>query len=207
MVEILALAPEDGWAYVREGERIRLIRPPYTRSRSFVVSEQSVAIAIAKHGFMPADDLERCYPDWPALIQFLGGRMLEALQAKRLEIAEDTGERMLEFATIETLNRYLARIDAELIPNSRWDHAESLLLNMLCLQVLREASESCNRAVALLKKVQEGRRQEENAKLRLAVEDGDFERVFPQASARYGRDRIARFAERISSRGNVFAFS
>jgi hypothetical protein len=207
MIELLALAPEDGWAYVKAGERIRLIRPPYTRCRSSVVGEQSVENALAKHGFMRSDDPERCFRDWPALIQFLGARMLESLRAKRLEIAEDTGERLLEFATVETLDRYLARIDAELIPNSRWDHAENLLVNMLCLPAIRDAAATYDRAVALLKKVQEGRRQEERAKIQLAVEDSDFERVFPQASARYGRERITRVAERISSRGHVFAFA
>lgn len=207
MLELLASAPEDGWAYVREGELIRLIRPPYTRSRSSVVSEQSVKNAIAKHGFARSDESERCFRDWPAVIQFLGARMLEALRARRLEIIEDTGERLLEFASVETLNRYLARIDAELISSSRWDHAEHLLVNMLCLPAIREASASYDRAVALLKKVQEGRQREDRAKKQLAVEDNDFERVFPQASARYGRERITRVAEQISSRGHVFAFS
>jgi len=207
MIELLAVAPEDGWAYVKEDAEVRLIRPPFTRSLSSIVSEQWVENAVSKHGFVRPGEHERSFDDWPTLLQFLGKQMRSALTARDVEIAENAAERLLEFATPETLNRYLARIDAELIPNGRWDHAESLLLNMLCLPALRDVPESHGRAVMLLKKVQEGRRREREAKRGLADEDLHFDQVFPRASARYGREGITRVADQIAARGHVFAFS
>lgn len=51
MPRLLAIIPEDGWALVREGERIVFIRPPFRSSERLSVGEMTRAGAVALHGY------------------------------------------------------------------------------------------------------------------------------------------------------------
>ncbi len=47
MIELLAVADEVGWAYVRCEKDVFLVRPPYTKSSRTLVDDQTVEKAVA----------------------------------------------------------------------------------------------------------------------------------------------------------------
>jgi hypothetical protein len=207
MLEILALAREDGWAFVRDGRRIRLLRPPYTGSSSADVSEATVATATARHGFVaPGPDRQR-FADWPALVGFLKSEVVAARKARGLAApADEVGEQLLEYAPEATFRSFLDRIDRELLPAKAWDHAEKLLLRMLALPAFRENDDLCARAVALLERTSQGRKQAQADWGDLTAAADEALVVCLRASRRYGPDWIERHAVAIQQRGTVFSF-
>ena len=50
-VKLLAIDSKAGWGFVSYGEKILLLRPPYTKLRLREVSEEMVSIAVLEHGF------------------------------------------------------------------------------------------------------------------------------------------------------------
>ncbi|MEA3281874.1 MAG: hypothetical protein U9Q68_04830 [Euryarchaeota archaeon] len=53
--KIIAAAPDDGWGFVSEEEKIFLLRPPYTSSDEIEVSMKVVENAIHIRGFEECD--------------------------------------------------------------------------------------------------------------------------------------------------------
>ncbi len=113
---------------------------------------------------------------------------------------------MLQYAPATTLRDFLDRIDRELLPAKAWDHAEKLLLKMLALPAFRENAELCARAVALLERTSQARRQAQEDWGDLAAAGDDAVAVCPRAGQRYGRAWIAGRAVAIQQRGTVFNF-
>lgn len=207
MLELLAFAPEDGWAYIQTDTDVRLVRPPYTRNSMSVVKKDSVTTALTRYGFVLPPQGHAVFLDWPALLDFLGAQLIEARRAKDGGTADDTaGVGLLAFAPADTLRRFLDRIGDDLIPNCEWDHAENLLLKMLALPSLRDSADLYERALDLLGSVSQGRAKKQEELLGIAREDVDFVKVFPMALERYGRQEVDELADAIAGRGTVFAF-
>ena len=51
MLELMAHAPDDGWAFVRDGDTIFLLRPPYQDNR-LAVRMEDVERAVTVHGYL-----------------------------------------------------------------------------------------------------------------------------------------------------------
>jgi hypothetical protein len=92
VIRLLAFVPEDGWAYVRSGAQIRLLRPPYRKRRHRVVPESAVRRAVAEEGFRAE---QRDFPDWPALFLFLEQRFLAGFSPPPATLAPDAAVRVL----------------------------------------------------------------------------------------------------------------
>jgi len=87
MIQLLALAPEDGWAFARSGDRILLLRPPYVRRRHPAVDESVVTRAVAVEGFTAED---RVFADWPTLLAFLEEQFLAGRPALPAALAPES---------------------------------------------------------------------------------------------------------------------
>lgn len=202
MLELLAFTREDGWAFIRTDGELRLIRPPYTRKLISDADEKSVATALTRYGFtLPPDD-HKNFASWSALLDFLNAQIVEF----RGKIDESAGQSLIEFASAETLQRFLERIRDELIPKREWEHAEKLLLNMLKAPLLREQTELFRQAVDLLNQVYQRRTQRQSDLRAIACENADYEKAFPMAHKRYGRQKMEKFSGDIAERHSVLAF-
>ena len=188
MLEILALIPEEGWALVRDGNRTLLIRPPYTMAGPRTVDANEVGRAMAVHGFsVPTGQSQ--FAGWSSLVAHLNAQVEQsrAQQGQALE-AEGLGERLLPHAPEPILQRFLDRIERELLPNpAAWDSANRLLLTMLPLPRVRQSAELNQRAVGLLSRVMDA---ETARKAALSRPSTGIDRQFPQASKRFGVDAI-----------------
>jgi hypothetical protein len=162
MLEIVTLSPADGWAVVREGANLMLVRPPYRRMDQRIVDDDFVERTLVRLGFLPAA-APRAFSGWESLIRHLN----EQVAATRAGLGHDIndpsiGERILQMLPESVLRAYLELVRSEMLPNpATWDGAKRLLLAILKASQVREAPGLHEEAVGLLQRLSEeqGERQ------------------------------------------------
>lgn len=192
MIRLLAMAPEDGWAFVRSANRTLLLRPPYGKRRHPAVEESAVARAVAVEGFEAAD---KAFPDWLALFAFLEERFLAGRKALPVALAPEAVERILRHAPCSVLKNILDRIEHELLPGRQWDAAGELLARFLAVDSPATAGLR-SRAAELLVRCQQARSAAAQRWQRLA----DSAQA-PLTAAKYGSESVRAYAERIRQVG------
>jgi hypothetical protein len=192
MIRLLALAPEDGWAFVRSADRILLLRPPYGKRRHPAVEEDAVIRAIAVEGFAAED---RAFPDWPALFAFLEERFLAGRKALPAALAQESVERILRHAPRSALESLLDRIERELLPGRQWDVASELLVRFLTVDS-PSAADLRPQAAALLVRCQQARSAAGERWHRLMAPA-----QAPLTTEKYGLEPVRARAERIRQAG------
>ena len=204
MIELLAIAREDGWAYIRrEDGTLSLVRPPYTNLSTLQAEEGAVEKALAVHGFSAASS-QKEFTSLGELVSFLNREILESREAKGKPLPDaGLGKEMLELAPTEVVAGFLDRIERELLPQRRWDAAQDLLIAILHLPRLRTDPEIGARATDLLGRTTALEREAKEAKLVLAAAPVDLEAEFPLASRQHGAEKVAREARRISERHQI----
>jgi hypothetical protein len=98
MIRLIAFAPRDGWALVREGEQWWHLQPPYRRADRRLLDTHVAERALMEQGFTPRDEP---FADW--------GTLTRALVQERVR-ALDSGERK---ATLGAWRAVLRRTTAE----------------------------------------------------------------------------------------------
>lgn len=158
MLEVLALDRADGWAFVREGRHILLLRPPYHLHDARYVTERTVELAIAHHDYAACNKVLDTLDEVRA---FVRGEVAAQRRAEgRALPPPGVGRALLKNASITVIERFLERIEIELIPQGQTSMAEEILLAMVTeSSCLREAPELFKKASALLVDVR--RRHEE----------------------------------------------
>ncbi len=193
MLDILAVLPDEGWAFVRDGVQTLLIRPPYTRAGRRSVDADEVGRAVAIHGFsVPQGDCQ--FPGWSSLVAHLNAQVEQsrAQQGQRLE-AVGLGERLLPHAPAPILERFLDRVEGELLPNPEsWAAASRLLLAMLPLPRVRESSSLSGRAVGLLSRLVDS---QSIRKTQFATQIMSIDQQFPCAAKLLGAGEISGFRD------------
>lgn len=192
MIRLLAITPEDGWAFVRSADRILLLRPPYEKRRHPSVEESTVARAVAVEGFEAAD---QSFPDWPALFAFLEERFLAERKMLPAALAPKSVERILRHAPCSVLENLLDRIENELLLSRQWDADGELLARFLAVDSPATASLR-SRAADLLVRCQQMRSAAGQRRQRLA----DAAQA-PLTAAKYGLEPVRAYAERIRQVG------
>lgn len=209
MISLLAAAFEDGWAFVRQGYTIFLVRPPYRRRDLVEVNEATVERAIHAHGFQ-AELLP--FDDWGALIDFLRERLV-ASASERAERAGETkaAARMLRHASTAVLDGYLDRIERELIPALELDAALRLLTAMSGLEKVASEPALRDRHARLLERVVERMDEARGARASaalvanlLADDPAKMAKSFPLAAERYG-SALLPYIRSVRERGSLMA--
>jgi hypothetical protein len=199
MLRMLAVAPEDGWAFVEDvsADQRWLIRPPYTSRSRFAVDAAVVAKAVSDHGFRATDEE---FASWRELIAFLEGRILSTVDPALSD--SERLQRLLPHATPEVLRRYLDRIESELLPQRQWDVALRLLTELLRLSTLKGDPALLERAVALLGTCRDMQSQAKTGHCQLtqalAVD------MVPLVEQRYGWAMVTDLARLVAQRRQLF---
>lgn len=200
MLELLALAPEDGWAFVRTGESIWLVRPPYSRSDYCPVSEHALEKGVTRHGFSAC---ERGFADWRELVDFLNEEVRKSREARGEQIVrEGLGAQMMQFAPVDVLDRFLGRVETELLPSGSWEPAERLLIDMLRLPQVHQNPRLLARVSDLLGRTVTARKDSE-ARRQGIFEGDDILGQCPALGQRYNSDELAEFNRRVCRKGSV----
>ena len=204
MLELLAVAPEDGWAFVRENDATCLVRPPYAKSNVRKVDDAAVETALSKHGFV-VPNRDRTFGDWATLVACLNRQVLQSRATAGRPVPElGAGEAILGVAPIDVLSGFLDRVENELLPTHQLDHADNVLTAMLKVPAARNNAELCERISVLLWKVRESRSVAE-AFRREVARPSNFDLKYPMIARSFGRDRVMELADKVASMGQVFA--
>ena len=207
MLELLAVAPEDGWAFVRSESGVVLVRPPYRRSTMVDASNEAASSAVLRYGFSPPSDVTS-FDDWRDLISFLVDKVRESRAETVRELSDSgIGAQALEFAPPEVVSSFLDRIERELLPEREWGHAVRLLEALFKLPAVRTDIELSRRGVELLLASVEGSRRIAEQVLRPSDDDEQFDSAFPRVSRRYGQQWTEGYATRIAEAGMTFGFT
>lgn len=164
-LEMLAIAPEDGWAFVKQGDKLMLLRPPYRKENYYRVSEATLKQAVNYHGFIVEHGQ---FDDWKDLIHFLQTRLVEARQALGYpSLGDRAGQELLHRAPQEIVVRFLDRIESELLPSRQWEVALRILTVLLKTQSASDHPELTARIHDLLQQCSEIKMQLDTDRLEL----------------------------------------
>src|SRR5947207_1550535 len=110
-LELLAAYYEEGWAFVRDGAHVSLLRPPYRNASLQEVTLSVVDQAIHKHNFQ---QVGQTFATWAALVDFLRSRILDELQQQGQALPTPEQLRQLvHFAPPNIIDRYLRRAESD----------------------------------------------------------------------------------------------
>lgn len=147
---IIALAPHDGWAFIVQEEKIFLLRPPYIPSRLKEVSDKVVENAVCKYGFEECDIVFDSIND---VITFLKDQVVESRKALGIPVpSSEELRKLLEYASNDILLEYLRRAEEELIPEEKFEVAESIALDLMKLEQVKNSPEMKKKARKILEK-------------------------------------------------------
>ncbi len=194
MLTLLAAALEDGWAFVKDGTQIRLIRPPFKKNSCFVVPERTVEKAVHSYNFA---FMEHEFADWLGLVKFLKEQLIEARKAKgQIVPTLDSIKDVLHYAPSHTLIAYLNRIESELLPNHEFDAAEDLLITLINLDSVRDDKVLLSRATAMLRRCKDEWKIQ-NDKQNLLNNNPPLRDQFPHIERHYSIGAVQRRAEEV----------
>ena len=168
-----ALSPAEGIGIVRAGQDLWLVRPPYSLRDSPVLNPEALKDAIFKYGYFASAEQ---FPAWQDVIDFLNRQAAQFRKDLGKEIPESiAGSDILEVAPPEVLTSFLDRVEAELIPQRAFDHADNFLLALLGSSVLSRYPAIGNRAARLLQRSKQARANAESAVTAPSRRDVRFE--------------------------------
>lgn len=149
-IKIVALAPNDGWAFIEENEDIFLLRPPYTVSSKVRCTAKELEEAVLKHGFHSVDYPFRNYSE---LIQFIKDEYVKVNKeiGKTVPEMEELKE-LLDYASEDVLLRFLEKAENELISEGKIEAAELLALDLMKLDKVIENKKLFDHALNIIYK-------------------------------------------------------
>ncbi|MFT3769329.1 MAG: hypothetical protein QM820_28155 [Minicystis sp.] len=131
MSKLLAYAPDERWAFVQDGARTVLVRPPF--HQDVAASAAEVERAVTVHGFIA---LERDFATRRALLEFLRDESVrvwnERAAPKNLAALRDD---LLAALTVADLDRHIARAQKK-VDDGKFDEAQTLLTRLLMANAL-----------------------------------------------------------------------
>lgn len=165
--KIIAIAANDGWAFIVKEDRIFLLRPPYVSSNQIEVSEGVVENAIHLYGF---EECAITLSSMNEVVRFLKEKYIESKRIQGIDLPSSEQIReLLKYATDDVLIEYLNKAKTELIPEGKLDAAESIALELMKLERVKNNPEMQEKAIHILEKCSQWRR---NLK-ELAIEESN----------------------------------
>lgn len=200
MLKIVAIAPEDGWAYVVRNGQTVLIRPPYAQSNLVATSEEASERAVQKYGF---EALDKDFPDWGSLLEYLLGRLSEQ-QKKDVAPVSEFAPEILGSASKDLKIKLLARIGKELIPNREWKGALLLLKSLQNSRGTMDDPELRNTVLRMLSDCADGMLRWDLDRRKLTEEGQDIAKQFPILASAQDPNAVKKLAQEVAEKHQVF---
>ncbi len=205
-VKLIAIAPNDGWGFIAEEEKIFLLRPPYIFSNQIEVSNKTLENAIHLHGF---EECDFTFSGMNELVRFLKQEYIKSKENQGVNLPSSKQlKELLRYATDDVLLEYLGRAQRELIPEGRHDAAESIALELMKLdRVIRNPVMSKKAIYILVKCRQEAKRREKLATEISNNRKKTWKTRFPQAAGRYPVASMIEHQKLVSTRRQLLPIS
>lgn len=198
-LKIVAIARDEGLAFIVEDGRTLLLRPPYLASNQIEVSGKSAEKAVSSLGF------ERCdltFPSISAVVKYLKDEYITTKKSKGIKLPPSRRLKdVLKYATDDILLEYLEKAKNELIPEGKINAAASLVFDLIELEKVKNNPEMLKMAVEII---------EVWNRRKLRIEEMVYDDLrktwtkrFPLAVRKYSMRGIVRRQQSIAKRGQL----
>lgn len=205
MIDLLATAPDDGWAFVRHNGKIQLVRPPYQRWSLVDVDESVVEKAVKDHGFT-AEKEGMIFSGWDQLIAHLKQQVVATRKEQGHRVPQAATIRgLIHKAPRRVLAQYLEKVESELLPNKEWPAALDLLSEMLIVDAVKQDEDLYKKTIELLRSTQRRLSDERMKKHELVDEEALWKEKWRRASGIYGVSELLEYGRSMIQRGQFFA--
>jgi hypothetical protein len=201
-IRAIAIAPHDGWAFIVKEKKIFLLRPPFVCSNQKEVPLEVVENATNIHGF---DECDITFDSMNEVIRFLKDQYIRSKKDQGIDVptSEELRE-LLKYLDDDVLLKYLRRAQNKLISEGNLDAAESVALEILKLERVKNCPEIQKMAIEIIERC----KKERNRLAGLEVEilnnlEETWKDRFPRALKEYAVDLIAKHRKSIQKRGQL----
>ncbi len=162
-IKVVAIAPNDGWAFIVKEDKTFLMRPPYTSSNHMIeATQKTVQNALHLHGF---EECDQDFGSWKEVIDFLKSKYVEAIESRGIGLpSEDELGELLKYATDDVLLRFLERAEKEWIPRGKRKAASSIALDIMKLEKAMNNPQIHSTAVSVLEKCDQEEKKKNSQK-------------------------------------------
>lgn len=202
MLVVVAIAEDDGWAFVRTGDEWFVCRPPYREWSKTKVTADRVELGIAHHGFVHAD---MHFQDWNELIRHLKQVQVAAWKKRGGETfsGQEIGG-LVHHMPAERLAEFLDRVEEDLFPYARWAAAQNLLTTLLKVETVRQNKDLHGRTVSLLEQCLEKLKSVQDV-ANLIDSNAAFKQRFSRVSGTVDSQEVRNYAKARARTGHIFA--
>lgn len=198
MINLIAVAREDGYAFVQVNGSIFAVRPPYRDKAP--VTPSIVERAISSYGFSAEN---RQFASWGELFDYLKAEFISTRRGLGYEEPDGTQiRRLVRRAPQSVVENYLRRIEDELVPNNELRAATSLLTSLLRNAVVLENTVLLERCTDLLERCQAIKEQREEEYAGLIDNSESLAEEFPLAVEYFGT-KVFELSRSVRAEGQV----
>jgi arsenate reductase-like glutaredoxin family protein len=202
IVDIIAISPDSGWAFVTDEGKLYLFRPPYIPSHRIEAKDMDVEKAFQLQIFV---DCQYSFKNMDEAIRFLENYYIELLENIGItEPSIDELKEFLKYVDDDTLLDYLKRAKDELIPNGDLVTAGTIVADIIELD---KANAEINKMAAnVLREIQKKREETKGSVLDKVSYKQSYDRQtkFPNVNDKYSRKEMEEFSWQISQEGQLF---
>jgi hypothetical protein len=199
MINLLAFAREDGWAFVERGSEVLLSKPPYWNSTTTAATKNMVEKAIRDYGFTRAASV---FENWESLISHLKQEIVSAAGARRLPETGEQVKKLLDRASPEIIANFLKRIRDELIIADP-DAAKRAIVFILGLRAVQQDEMLRRESLSLLDHLL-NKTRDRKAIVRQSTQE-TLQRKYKGVFDKYGNE-VEDAIERVREHGFQFGF-
>lgn len=188
-ITIIAIAPNDGWAFITKENEVYLLRPPYTSTNHIIkATQKNVQNALHLHSF---EECDQSFGAQKEVIDFLKDKYVEAIKNRGIDLPskDELGE-SLKYATDDILLKLLERAEKEWIPKGKRKAASSIALDIMKLEKTRSNTEIHKMAVSVLEKCGQEEREMEELAQEVGNQQETWKDRFPRAIEKYSAEDI-----------------
>ncbi|MBI3681624.1 MAG: hypothetical protein HY235_14675 [Acidobacteria bacterium] len=190
-LKLVAVAPDDGWAFVRSNGRLLLIRPPYRDGAWSVVSERILQEGVARHGFS-VSALE--FDEWKQVVDHLRQQMSASWQSRPPLPANEVLETLIQHASVRILEAQLDNLSQLLEQEGKRKAVRKAIGVFLASEKVKN-SELYTRCVELLAKCEDDTTGDLLA--------ADWEERFPNAVRKLGAEELRAYSRTIEQQHQI----
>lgn len=137
-LNLIAIAPFDGWAYVKDNGAVYLIKPPYNIANKVLAGEEQKDKAVAKYGFYECNETFDYYAQ---LTGFLKERYKELNKAIGRNVEPVSTDEILKFINnlpADKIREFADKIKSDFIEAEKYADAIKLIGDVLNIDKVRK---------------------------------------------------------------------
>ena len=202
MLKLLAIAAGDGWAFAGDNGTVFLVKPPYQKDGLVKVTSDALAAAVERYGFSKMD---KDFDGWRSLIDFLKDELIRSRRELGQKIEIEKIRDLINFAPPEILQKYLDRIESELLPGGEFRAASAVLERLLRLDKVKQDPSLKEKTEGLLKNCQVQEALKAKGLRELVDPEAEIRQKYPSLIKRFNPGDVYTKAQSVMKKGQLLS--